>query len=146
VRHIVFTVEGRPRPQGSKRPFVNQHTGKVALVEQSKHVGDWRARIAYAAGQACEGQFRDVPVSARVDCVFERPRSHYRTGRFSHLLREGVPSHPITRSTGDVDKLARAVLDALTGPVIADDSLVCSLAVERVYGFPERVTIMLGER
>lgn len=38
-----------------------------------------------------------------------------------------LPTPPAVKRNGDIDKLARAVLDALTGPVLVDDSLVVEL-------------------
>jgi crossover junction endodeoxyribonuclease RusA len=141
---IRFTILGRPRPQGSKRPFVNQHTGRVALVEMSSHLKDWRAQVAYTAAEHCEGQFR-CPVAVSLVCVFERPRSHYRTGRFSELLRDGAPKWPAGRGTPDIDKVARGVLDGLVPSVLTDDSLVCNLWVSAEWGSPERCDVTVLE-
>lgn len=43
----------------------------------------------------------------------------------------------------DLDKLARALLDALTGVVIADDSQVVELAVRKVYGLEPRTRVIV---
>jgi Holliday junction resolvase RusA-like endonuclease len=42
---------------------------------------------------------------------------------------------PIGR-VGDIDKLSRAVLDTLSGVIIADDSQVVRLYVTKLYGIP----------
>lgn len=54
--------------------------------------------------------------------VFQRPKNQFRTGKFSHLLRDDAPDYPTTRSQGDFEKLERAVNDAITGPIFPDDS------------------------
>jgi Holliday junction resolvase RusA-like endonuclease len=41
------------------------------------------------------------------------------------------------RSTGDLDKLCRAVLDSLQPTVLTDDSLVVSLTAKKRYETPE---------
>lgn len=43
----------------------------------------------------------------------------------------------------DIDKLARAILDAGTGILYGDDSQVVSLSASKRYGGPERVEIQM---
>jgi crossover junction endodeoxyribonuclease RusA len=69
--------------------------------------------------------------------VFPRPRSHYRTGKNQHLLRDSAPIWHATKP--DVDKLCRAVFDSLSGVLIQDDSQIASLRAEKVYADPEDV-------
>lgn len=141
--NVHFTVPGRPRPQGSKRPFVNKHTGRVQMVESSKHIGEWRARVSQIAAQAMEGmELLAGPVTMNVTFVLGRPKAHYRTGRNAHLLRDGQPVAPC--STPDVDKLLRGVLDALTGTVFADDGQVVAVVARKVFGWPERCEVSAG--
>ena len=68
------------------------------------------------------------PVGVAIQFLFLRPKSHYRTGKNAHLLRAGAPDRPTTRSVGDIDKLARAVLDGISitsgGRILQDDSSV----------------------
>ena len=55
--------------------------------------------------------------------TFVRPKSHYRTGRNAHLLRDDAPTRPAT--IPDLSKLARSTEDALKDAgVIRDDSLI----------------------
>ena len=130
-RYVI--VPGVPAPQGSKR-----HVGNGRMIESSKHVGPWRERVALAAYNECP---RPIPGALRVSLLFTlpRPKSHYRTGRNSHLLRETAPDHPIGKP--DVDKLARAILDALTGIWWDDDSRVVSLDAVKIYGTSPSVAI-----
>ena len=119
---IAFIVRGHPAPQGSKR-----HVGNGRMVESSKHVAPWReavrhtATISYALTNP-EGPI-DAPIVVDMVFTFARPKSHYRTGRNAHLLRDAAPTHP----TGppDLSKLARSTEDALTDAgVWRDDALV----------------------
>ena len=60
-----------------------------------------------------------------VDMIFTlaRPKSHYRTGRNAHLLRDSAPARPT--GAPDLSKLARATEDALTeAGVWKDDAAV----------------------
>ena len=113
---------GRPVPQGSKR-----HVGRGILVESS-NVAPWRQTIEVAAASAValEGWERTaLPVSVELTYYFDRPKSHYRTGQHSHLVRDGAPYWPATRAQGDIEKLVRATHDAFTSAgVWQDDSQV----------------------
>lgn len=102
-------VQGTPRPQGSKR-----HVGHGRLVEASKYLPDWRDLVAAKAMQAGRGQLT-APIGIRLDFVMPRPKA---------TPRNHTP--PAIRRP-DLDKLERAVLDALTGPLLADDSHVVTL-------------------
>ena len=121
-------VPGLPRPQGSKR-----HVGNGRMVESSPYVDPWRERVALAARAAHGGQL-DGALHVTVCFSLPRPKGHYRTGRNAHLLRDGAPDYPTTRP--DLDKLTRAILDALTGVWWADDSLVVGIDALKVFGQP----------
>lgn len=115
---VVFTVPGQAAPQGSKRAFQNRHSGRIQLVESSKNVGPWRDRVALAAHQAMGGRpILTTAVSVCIDFVLTRPKSAPKR------------TTPKASKRPDLDKLARAVLDGITGIVLSDDSLVVNLHV-----------------
>lgn len=115
---VTFTVFGDPKPQGSKR-----HVGRGILVEsggQAFH--DWRydmtcgAREAMTARQPITG-----PVEVRATFSLKRPASAKKAGEY-HAKRP------------DLDKLTRALLDALQAAgVVEDDSQVARLLVTKTY-------------
>lgn len=119
---IRFQVPGIPAPQGSKRAFVNKHTGRASLVEMSGRHKDWRAMVSLAASEAATG-IMDGPVHLRACFRFPRPKSHYRTGRNADKLRDNAPTHP---GKPDLSKLVRSIEDAMTGIVYRDDSQIVS--------------------
>jgi Holliday junction resolvase RusA-like endonuclease len=117
---LTVTVPGAPKPKGSLR-----HIGHGRLIEQVAGSKQWREAIVLAAAQ--ERDLRGwqtlvgVPVTVLVRCVVPRPKSVRRAS-------------PITRSSGDVDKLARNILDALTDArIIGDDSQVTDLRITKEY-------------
>lgn len=126
---IWFFVPGIPAPQGSKR-----HVGGGRMVESSKRLPGWRSDVAWRATQAMSGQ-QAIPrgVAVRVDLRFNftRPRGHYGTGRNADRLKPTAPQHHTVKP--DVDKLERAILDALTGVVWHDDSQVVCVTKWKVY-------------
>jgi Holliday junction resolvase RusA-like endonuclease len=135
VPEVSFTVFGTPAPQGSK--FATLRGGKLVVVDDNKKaLGDWRKAVEWSAAIAMRGkwdtQYYEGPVGIEVQFLIARPRGHYRTGRYEHLLRDDAPVHPQVRP--DVDKLARAVLDALTiAQAIRDDSRVTDLHAVKSY-------------
>lgn len=136
---LTFHVIGTPGAQGSKR-----HVGGGRLIEMSKKVAPWRKAVHDAARNAIDTcdlfpgqpwQPLEGPIHASVTFFLTRPKSHWRTGRNAHLLRDNAPARPTSRAHGDIDKLIRSTLDALTqAGVIADDSLVVQLTTEKVWG------------
>ena len=127
---IVFYAEGFPAPQGSKT-----HVGGGRLIESARRVGPWREIVRQAAIEAMAGRPPiDGPVYLVEVFALPRPKSHYGTGRNSGRVRRGAPALPPTRP--DLDKLARAVGDALTGVCYRDDAQVVNLCVAKYYVTP----------
>lgn len=130
---LTVTVAGRPAPQGSKARGRNG-----GLYDMSRGLEEWRRTVAltvrsHLPSTAWPDEAIAGPVAATVVFLLARPQDHYRSGRFAGVVKDSAPLHPATRP--DVDKLARAVLDALKkSGAIRDDSLVVSLAAVKTYG------------
>lgn len=115
---VDFFVAGTPAPQGSKR-----HVGGGRLIEMSKKVKPWRAQIAAAAAR--QDAIFDAPVTVTAVFLLKRPQR---------------PKWERHGTRPDVDKLARALLDGLTGPILTDDSIVSELNVSKRYALPHEET------
>ena len=114
---IVFEVEGTPRPQGSK-----SNVGRGIMVESSKYVAEWRSWVRFRAATAFVGLQPLVgAVQVNVEFCFDRPQTH----STKKGLRPNAPEFKPTKP--DIDKLLRAVLDAMTGVCFADDSQVVAI-------------------
>lgn len=139
MRRVTFTVLGTPIPQGSKSALMAG--GRPVVVEQGRaKLKPWRAQIADAAGQAMNGAgLMSGPLIVQVYAYLPRPKSHYRR---SGELRDDAPEYVGVRP--DLDKLARAVLDGMTGIVFRDDSQVAGLVCEKTYGDRPRVEVTVG--
>lgn len=120
MAEVRIIVRGQPKPKGSLR-----HVGKGRMVEQVTGSRPWREAVKYAALDAYAGPAAiDGPVSVDIVVTVAKPKSAPKTRR----------TWPITRSSGDSDKHARNVLDALVdAAVIADDSQVIVLVVQKTY-------------
>lgn len=115
---IEFYVPGRPQAQGSK---VKGRWGNIH--EDNKELGPWRERVALAAYAAAHGPDAGlgaygfvfdvgVPVAVGLEFILYRPTSapKYRT--------------PPATKKPDIDKMERAILDALTHVLWPDDAQV----------------------
>jgi Holliday junction resolvase RusA-like endonuclease len=73
-----------------------------------------------------------APVHVRMTFNLPRPAGHYGSGKNAGKVRASAPREHVTKP--DLDKLARCVLDALTGVVYADDSQVVGINASKCYG------------
>jgi len=126
-------VDGDPVPQGSKNAVA---AGRVVEVSAAR-LKPWRDAIAWRATQArnAAGVWRPASGPVELGVVFRL-----------RCDRGGVPGAAAT-VTPDVDKLLRAVLDALSGVAYADDRQVADVrAVKRWAAAGERpgVEIAVG--
>ena len=134
---IAITAHGTPAPQGSKHAIVRG--GRAHLIESSHdRVKSWRQAVVDAALGA-NGNRDSLrlplggPVAVDVTFRLKRPKSHYRTGKNAHLLRDAAPAYPATMP--DLDKLLRSTMDALTAAgVWLDDAQVVTVAAAKTYG------------
>lgn len=130
---MIFTtfVPGKPLPKGSLR-----HIGRGRLIEQTR-VKDWMEQIRTdLLGHALEEPMFTTPVSAHLEFFFPRPAAA-KNRLYPHM-----------RSAGDLDKLCRAVLDALQPKVLADDALVVTMAATKRYettDYPAGVVITVED-
>ena len=117
---IEFTVPGRAAPQGSKAFKGFTKTGHAILAESSTAVGPWRKRVAICAHNAMQGKPpTDSAVVVRVGFILPRPKSAPKR------------STPLAVKRPDIDKLGRAILDALSGVIFCDDSQVVDLTLSK---------------
>jgi Holliday junction resolvase RusA-like endonuclease len=128
---VQFHVRGIPVPQGSARAF--SIGGKARIVTKSAPLTAWRTAIEVAASAAMGTRpLLDGPLM--VTAVFKLPKPASSPKR---------RLYPDTRP--DLDKLARSLLDALTGVVWRDDSRVVLLDVSKVFSDTPGVDCAVSE-
>ena len=113
-------VPGTPRPQGSMRAMV---VGGKARMFNASHdtLAQWRHSVTSASVDLWgDHPPFDGPVAVMVKFALPRPPSIPRK-RWAPTVKP------------DLDKLARAVLDALTGVAFTDDARVISLTAQKHY-------------
>ena len=142
-------VPGVPVPQGSKRAFVNKSTGRPVITDADTRLPAWRMKIT-AHVLDVKQRHADAllfpmtgPVGAQITFTIQRPSSHYGTGRNHNILKNSSPKYP--HKMPDLDKLLRAVFDAITdAQAWVDDGQVVWVQTAKVYGDKPGVTITIG--
>ena len=125
---ITAHIVGTPKPQPRPRAFAR---GGRARVYDPGTAEGWKSAIATEmrehAGKAIDG-----PLWLTMVFYIPRPKSHYRTGKYSHLLKDSAPKHHTSKPDGD--NLAKGTLDALTGiQVWRDDSQVVRMSITKEW-------------
>lgn len=112
---LQVTVEGKPLPQGSKVAFLRGK--KIVMKESAEGLKEWRDHVASTV--STHMQYRGLeclektPMEVRLIFAMPRTKAMKPTDSLAMVQRP------------DIDKLERAILDALTGVVFKDDSQVC---------------------
>ena len=130
---IAIRVHGTPIPQGSKKIARRGHG--TSLVDNNDTIlAPWRDHVkATAADQTRYIDTIHGPIRVWVRFTFERPPSHYGSGRNAHLVKDSAPRFA-GRACGDLDKLQRAIFDALTdAQVWHDDTQVVDVRARKFY-------------
>lgn len=149
---IEFFVAGEPKGQPRARSFVLRgKNGKPIMTKDGQPIvrnydpstaEGWKAQIATAAKDLVPFPALDGPVRVDEFFVFRRPKSHYRTGRLSGVLRDDAPDWH--EGKPDRDNLDKAVLDALKVlGFFADDARVCLGTLSKIYGEEPGCTIRI---
>lgn len=146
---IEFWIPGRPTPQGSMRP-ITIRGGKGARAIHSDRTMQSRGLMVEIIESQWNGTVPfDTALRLDYEFVIRRPLSHYGTGRNADRLRFAAPQFPISRRTGDSDKLERLPNDALQlAGVIDDDVLICEWGGQKRYaedGEPEGTRLLVSE-
>ena len=121
-RVISFQVHGLPIPQGSSRAWIIN--GKPVITSTAKGLATWRRLVADVAQRFAPEEPWVGPVGITLHFGIPKPKSAPKKRRVWPDKRP------------DLDKLTRAVLDALTYVVFADDSQVVEIEATKDYGAP----------
>lgn len=128
----VVRLYGLPAPKGSLKCI--GRNGRHQLVEDNARTKQWREHVAYAGRRLRIVYALAGPLGIEVTLTVPRPAT--------------VPLRkrpwPVTRSSYDVDKLARLILDGFQDArVFGDDAQVVELIARKTYpdtpGCPDRL-------
>ena len=137
---IEFTIHQYPVPQGSMIAVYNKKLG-ISSVRHSQGaaLAMWRQTIRLSARE----QGAEVvanPIAIKILFGMKRPLAQLELIAGKYRVRDKFrDSRPAVAP--DIDKLTRAVLDALTGVCYHDDRQVVMLVVQKKYGEQTKITI-----
>ena len=119
-----FTVIGTPKPLKRHR-----HSRKGFVYDpsfQDKKAFSLQANIM-KPNKPLEGALK-----VTLKFYFKRPKSHYRSGAFSKLLKQNISDnyHP---KKPDLDNLVKLVCDSMEGSWFKNDSQIASIRAEKYY-------------
>jgi Holliday junction resolvase RusA-like endonuclease len=152
-----FEVLGEAKPQGSKSafavtrfdpvqgrrvPVMREGRPVINQTDATKGTQSWRQDVAEAAALSYRPRWglEVVEGAVLVQLTFFRVRkaSDFRK---DGTLRDGAKLYPDTWY--DLDKLARAALDSMTGIVFSNDSRVYTLPLKKRYGPQAKLTVVV---
>ena len=131
---IKLTILGDPKPQKRHRSvnmggFIRQYD--PSATEKANFL----SIVQYNAPKVP----LSVPLAVCLKFYFTRPKSHFKTGKNSHVMKDNAPSWHTGRP--DVDNLAKKVLDALNKVYWKDDSYIADCWIIKQYDDKPRTEI-----
>ena len=133
---IEFTVMGHPAAQ--KRPRFFRAGDGIRSFDPDK--AD-KYSFADMAQSYAPDEPLTVPLDIELDFYIKRPKSHYRTGKFSNELKDNAPN--VCPKRPDIDNYIKFVLDSLQGLYFKDDAQVWSMYARKIYSESPRTEIKI---
>ena len=135
---ITFVVDGAAVPK--QRPRIS---GRRAYTP--KRTKDYEERVLEAFRSSYRGFYpafgKDTPVWVCIHIIQAIPKSWSKKKR---LQAEAGEICPLGRN-GDIDNIAKSILDALNGFAYEDDCQVTTLIITKQYGAEPCAKVQLGE-
>jgi Holliday junction resolvase RusA-like endonuclease len=80
-----------------------------------------------------------VPLAVAIRFYFTRPKSHFRTGKNSHVMKDTAPLWHTSKP--DVDNMAKFLMDSLNKIYWKDDSYIADCWITKQYDDKPRTEI-----
>lgn len=138
-RHLItFIVDGAAVPK--QRPRIS---GRRAYTPKKTRDYEERVRNAFRSSyhDAVPVYQNGVPVRAYIEVIVPIPKSWSNRKHIAAERGEIVP----TAKTGDLDNIAKSILDALNMLAYEDDSQVTTLTISKRYGTIPYAVVRINE-
>ncbi len=135
---IEFKVEGVAVPKQRPRISGRQAYTPKRTKDYEEHVR--RSFCSSYAGSVPAFE-KDVPVRVSINIFQAIPKSWSKKKQLQATLGEILP---LSRN-GDIDNIAKSILDALNGYAYEDDCQVVTLIITKAYGVQPRAEVWLRE-
>ena len=134
---ISFTIPGKPIPLQRSR-----YSAKIGGFYDPSSTDKKQVWLQIARHKPKRPFAGDV----RIFMMFflERPKHHYRTGKYKHLLKDRCKDIIYHSVKPDLDNLCKFYIDLLgmNKGFYIDDSQICVIQAEKKYGEPKTIVII----
>ena len=136
---IDFIIKGKPKALKRHR---STRTGRMYDPSAKDKKQLWLQIARFKPKRPFAGD-----IMLKLVFVMPRPKSHFRTGKFKHLLKDGYADIINHTFTPDIDNLVKLICDTIQGKdrMICDDSQICMLQAEKVYGETPMTEVIIEE-
>ena len=118
-------------PPTSLKRHRHSKFGKHTYDPSSKEKSEFVSKMA----QFLPEKPLERPIKAELRFYEKRPKSHYRTGKFSNILKKGMSE--FNTSKRDIDNFVKFVLDSLNKKMYIDDSQIFEIICGKYYSDSE---------
>ena len=134
---ISFTIPGSPKPQQRHRVARN---GRMYDPSSKDKKQTWLQIASHCPKLPLAGD-----IMIKLVFTMARPKNQYRTGKYKHLLKDNISQWHSYKP--DIDNLCKYVMDTIQGKhgFICDDSQICMLQAEKVWGFTGETEVVIEE-
>ena len=136
---IEFTIKGKPKALKRHR---STRTGRMYDPSAKDKKQIWLQIAKFKPKTPLAGD-----IMLKLVFTMPRPKSHYRTGKFKHLLKDDY-EHIVNHTfKPDIDNLVKLIADVVQGKdrMIVDDSQICMLQAEKIYGSSPMTEVVIEE-
>lgn len=135
MKELAFTVYAKAEPQGSMKAFVRPGSKHASVTSDNRKLKPFRSEVTAMAIATlrCEAPMFEKGVAVHIELTF------------TFLPPKSVKKRiwPVVKP--DIDKLQRAMLDALTGVAWHDDAQVVQVYAKKRYGQIQGVAVVVRE-
>ena len=136
---ISFTIPGKPKALKRHRVARN---GRMYDPSSADKKQTWLQIAKHKPKLPLAGD-----IDLKLIFYMPRPKDHYRTGKYSQLLKEKCKDIVYHSYTPDLDNLVKYIADTIQGKhgMICDDSQICWLQAVKVYSNKPRTEVVIKE-
>lgn len=133
---IELKINGNPIPQ--KRHRYRRASRRIISYDPNSR--DKQAFAMQLASMMHSKPFNE-PLSVEMIFYMKRPKSHFRTGKYSHKLKKGIGEDHSKKP--DIDNLVKFVMDSGNKILWKDDACISHLRTMKVYSLNPRTEIRI---
>ena len=134
---ISFTIHGKPK--ALKRHRVARNGGMYDPSSTDKKQ-TWLQIAKHSPKKPLTGD-----IDLKLIFYMPRPKSHYRTGKYAHLLKEKCKDIVYHSNTPDLDNLIKYISDVMNKGFYVDDSQICWVQAVKKYSELPRTMVLIEE-